>query len=137
MAPQRELLRRVLRIYQILFAGTVLVFLFFPAGLIRIMNWFSGIICGLPELPPTVERFWLALTISLMVTLIAICHFAQRDIDQAKGYIQLILISKFTSSLFYLLFYYFSLNTLAYMIGFITDGTMLLLTLVLYLRAKY
>ena len=136
--PERELLRRVLRIYQILFAGTVLVFLLFPPELIKVMNWFSGVFGDLLEpLPPTVERFWLTLTISLMVTLIAICHFAQRDIDQAKGYIQLILISKFTSSLFYLLFYYFSLNTLAYMIGFFTDGTIFILTLVLYLRAKY
>lgn len=61
-----------------MYAGTALVFLAAPRLLFEEINA-SGRLLGLPDTPESTEKFWLALTISMMTMLCVCCAYVVRD----------------------------------------------------------
>lgn len=111
------------------------MFLFFPAELIGAINRISLLVnSSLPTLPPSTEKFWLALTMSLMTTLVVMSYWAQKDLGQYHFLVAAILVSKFASSFFFLAFFIFHQRSGAYLIGVFTDGLIFIITYYFYRR---
>lgn len=91
---------------------------------------------GLETIPLSVEKFWLSLTFSMMMTIAVLSFVAQHNVRRNKGYIIPLLISKSASAMSALCFFVFSAKYLAYLIIFIVDGSIFWLTLFFYLRAN-
>lgn len=86
------------RISIVLYAGTTLVFLFLPGLLFAEMN-FTGRLLGLPETPEPTEKFWLSLTISMMVMLCVCCAYVIRDPVRNADFCVPIVFGKIAGSL--------------------------------------
>ena len=127
----------LLRIWSWAFGLGGLYFLLFQNHLIGQINFISSKILKLP-LPPlteSTEKFWLVLTLSMMATINALSYIAQRDIRKNMGYVVPLLISKFVSTLFFIIFFFTHIHSLAYIAGALTDGSIFIITLIFYLRA--
>ena len=115
----------------------MVVFLFFGAELLAKINQVSvKFFPALPLLSPSQERFWLVLTLSLMITLIFLCYWGQKDIVKHLFVVVPILVSKFVSTFFFFVFFVFSERTLAYFVGLATDGVIFLVTWYFYRQTK-
>lgn len=128
----------LLRIWVACFALGGLYFFFFQNTLINQINYISSntLKLNLPLLPESTEKFWLALTVSMMATITALSYIAQRDIRRNIGYVIPLLISKFISTFFFILFFFTHIKSLTYIVGALTDGSIFVITLIFYLRAK-
>jgi uncharacterized protein (DUF362 family) len=129
-----------LKIFMLISAITYLVvgfaFALVPERILGAVNLFSRILTpGLEESPASVERFWLSLAFSMMMTIAALCYIAQHNIRKNKGYVIPLLISKSASALSALCFFIFSAKYLAYLVIFIVDGSIFWITLFFYIRA--
>lgn len=138
LTKQEKQLVILLRIWAISFFITGLYFLFFQNELIRQINFFSTDILklNLPLHPETPDKFWLALTISMMATITVLSYIAQKDIRKNIGYVVPLLVSKFVSTFFFILFYFIHIHSPAYIVGALTDGSIFIITLIFYLRCK-
>ncbi len=145
----------LLRIYSILFLVVGYVFLLFPwftleaidrLGESPIVLWLLG---GNPlfkwlgweldhervnALGTPAEYFWVFLGFSMMMTIAACSYVASKDIRKNRSVILPLILSKLASSLCALTFYY-SRGIFAYLVIFITDFPLFLLTLYFYLKA--
>lgn len=129
-------LRVLLFIWGITFSGALGVFVFATDDLFGQMNNLS--VHYTPNLVPianSAERFWMGLTISLMLTLIILCFGAALDLKQRMNWVPLLLISKFVSTVSFLAYFLTSQTSLAYLIGALTDGFIFLLTAFVYTKA--
>ena len=132
---------RHLRTLMVISAITYLLvgfaFAFIPEPILRAFNLCSRFITpGLKEIPLSVEKFWLSMTFSMMMTIAALCYIAQHNIRKNKSYIIPLLISKSASALCALCFFIFSARYLAYLSIFIVDGSIFWITLFFYVRAN-
>ncbi len=132
---------RHLKILMVISAVTYVVvgfaFAILPEPILKVLNLCSRILTpGLEQMPLSVERFWLSMTFSMMMTIAALCFIAQHNIRKNKGYIIPVLISKTASSLSALCFFIFSARYFAYLVVFIVDGSIFWITLFFYLRAS-
>ena len=132
---------RHLKIVMVISAITYVVvgfaFALMPGLILNVVNLFSRIVTpGLEEIPLPVEKFWLSMTFSMMMTIAALCCFAQHNIRKNKGYVIPVLISKTASSLAALCFFIFSARYFAYLVIFIVDGSIFWITLFFYIRAN-
>jgi uncharacterized protein (DUF362 family) len=130
-----------LKIFMIISAVTYFVvgfaFAIMPGGMLKAINFFSRILTpGLEEIPYSVEKFWLSMTFSMMMTITAICYIAQHNIRKNKVYIIALLISKSASALSSLCFFIFSARYFAYLVIFLVDGSIFWVTLFFYIRAS-
>ncbi len=80
------------------------------------------------------EYFWVFLSFSMMVTIAACSYIASKDIRKNRSVIIPLILSKLASSLCALTFYY-SRGLFAYLVIFIADFPLFLLTLYFYLKA--
>jgi len=128
----------LLRIWTISFIITAIYFLLFQNDLIKHLNYISTnmLKLNLDPLPESTEKFWLALTLSMMATISALSYLAQKDIRKNIGYVIPLLLSKFVSTFFFVLFFFLHLKAFAYIVGALTDGSIFIITLVFYLRCK-
>lgn len=138
LTRQEKHLAILLRIWAACFTVGGLYFLFFQNTLIQQINYISSDVLKLnfSLLPESTEKFWLALTISMMATITVLSCIAQKDIRKNIGYVIPLLISKFVSTLFFVLFFFLHIKSLAYIVGALTDGPIFVITLIFYLRAK-
>ena len=114
-----------------------MVFVIAPEWTLRAINAVSAaLVPDLELVPILVEKFWLALAFSMMMTITALCYIAQHNIRKNKGYAIPLLISKAVSSLTGLCFFVFSARYLAYFVIFAVDGSIFVVTLLLFLRAS-
>ena len=132
---------RHLKIVMVISAVTYVVvgfaFALMPEPILKVVNLFSRILTpDLEQMPLSVERFWLSMTFSMMMTIAALSFIAQHNIRKNKGYIIPVLISKTASSLSALCFFIFSARYFAYLVVFIVDGSIFWITLFFYLRAS-
>ena len=112
-------------------------FAIMPARILDMSNTFSRILTpGLKESPISVEKFWLSMTFSMMMTITVLCYVAQYNIRKNKGYIIPLFISKSASALSALCFFIFSARYFAYLVIFIVDGSIFWITLFFYIRAN-
>ncbi len=123
----------MLRVWMVLLLGATVIFLFHGNALIGILNDLAPVrSLSLVLLPLPVEKFWLALALSLMVTLVFLCYWGQKDIQKNHQAVVPFLISKFASTFFYFVFFAAVLPTFAYFVGMIADGLMFLATYFVY-----
>ncbi len=129
-------LKRLLQFWAILFLVAGIVFVFFPNLVVQSLNQLAlKITPSLPTLPLSQDRFWVVLMFSLMITLTFLCYSAQDDLKRRKDLVQFVLISKITSSLFFLVFFFVDRMALAYLLGMLVDGSIFVITLIFYSRA--
>jgi hypothetical protein len=137
MTREERHLRALMIISAITYFVVGLAFVLMPGQILRVFNLCSRIITpGLEEIPLSVEKFWLSMTFSMMMTIAALCYIAQHNIRKNKAYIIPLLISKSASSLSALCFFIFSARYLAYLGIFIVDGSIFWITLFFYVRAS-
>ncbi len=137
MTREERHLRTFMVISAIIYLVVGFAFVLMPGQILWVFNLCSRIIMpGLEEIPLSVEKFWLSMTFSMMMTITALCYIAQHNIRKNKGYIIPLLISKSASALSALCFFIFSARYLAYLGIFIVDGSIFWITLFFYLRAS-
>jgi len=127
----------LLRAWVVSFVVAGLYFLFFQNQLIKQVNFISSDVLklSLPLLPESTEKFWLVLTISLMATITVLSYIAQKDIRKNIVYVVPLLVSKFVSTSFFILFFFVHIHSLAYIVGALTDGSIFVITFIFYLIA--
>lgn len=80
------------------------------------------------------EYFWVFLSFSMMMTIAACGYISSKDIRKNRSVVIPLILSKLASSLCALIFYY-SRGLFAYLVIFVTDFPLFVLTLYLYLKA--
>lgn len=130
-------------VYALMFIGASLVFVLFPERMFDLMNRFSGHF--FPSLPRAADsgKFWLSLTVSMMVTITALSLFIYANVREHYRMAVPLVAAKFTSSLFGLGFFIIGFgcpdtgwNSLANCAIAVTDFPLGALMLILYLRVK-
>lgn len=112
-------------------------FAIIPDRLMEFINQLSlWLLPSLPTTEPSLEKFWLAMTFSMMMTIAAACFMAAHNIRKNKGFVIPLLISKSASALCSLVFFLWSTKYLAYLVIFVVDGSIFWFTLYFYLRAN-
>ena len=125
-------LKRLMQVWTGLFGLGAAFFLFFGDLLLETGNRIGAVFFHLPPMPLPSERFWLVLTVSLMVTLTAICYTIQKDPVANRKLTLFVLISKMTSTLLFL-FFFFQTRQFNYLLGSVfCDGPIFLITLLFY-----
>ena len=130
-----------LKIFMAISAATYLsvgfAFVIEPDWMLKAVNIFSRFLMpNLKEIPISVEKFWLSMTFSMMMTITALCYIAQHNVRKNKGYVVPLLISKSASAISALCFFIFSDRYFAYLVIFIVDGSIFWITLFFYIRAN-
>lgn len=130
-------MKLVMMISCLVYFVTGFAFVLMPGQILGLFNLFSRMVMsGLKEMPTSVERFWLSLAFSMMMTIAALCFIVQHNVRKNKEYTIPLLISKTASSLSSLCFFIFSARYFAYLMIFVVDGTIFWITLFFYLRAN-
>ena len=135
-APEKKLVY-LLRFWILAFGINTLIFIFWHTPLVELINEISLRLT--PALLPTPlpqEKFYFVLSLSLMFTLIYMCLIGQANIRINQWVIPAILVSKFTSTFFFFVFFLFYQKSLTYMVGTLTDGFVFLVTYFVYQKAK-
>jgi hypothetical protein len=138
LTKEEQQLGLVMRAWAVVFGIAGLVFLMFPGPLFDSMNMSSKLIFGeaLPPIPPHSERFWGALALSLMTILTTMSWTAGSDVRKYRALIKTVLISKFASTFFFILFFFTHMKAWAYIVGaLLSDGPIFVIILVFYMRA--
>ena len=136
LTTEERHLKKLLQIWAIVFLIAGLFFVFFPNLVVGSLNNISQKWTPkLPLLPLSDDRFWIVLMFSLMITLTFLCYSAQDDLIRRKDLVQFILISKITSSLFFLIFFFVDRMALAYLVGTLVDGSIFVVTWIFYSQA--
>ena len=79
LSGREEAFRLLMRGYVLLFGVGSIAFLVYQNLLLDLLNRLAQAL-GLPTLPLSTEQFWLALTVSLMVTLTVLAFLVQRNV---------------------------------------------------------
>lgn len=135
LTPSELHLKRLLQVWVLLFGLAAFVFYFFGHPLFRFMNDFSfHLFPSLKAIAIPTEKFWLSLAMSLMITLVFLCYTAQKDIRKELNLVVVLLISKFSSTLFFFIAFVTDERLGAYLVGLFTDGGIFLITYLFYQR---
>lgn len=135
MTPSEIRLKKLLQLWMVLFLFATVIFIFFGNELLQTLNFFSERFTPfLVPIPMANELFWMTLTASLMITLVFLCYWGQQDLKRNSFVVVPILVSKFTSTFFFFVFFLFHLRSLAYFTGALVDGTIFLITFYMYRR---
>ncbi len=141
LSLQENRLRLTAGIYAILFTCAVLVFIFAPTALFRIINAISTGLSPMLPLASDSGKFWLSMTVSMMATIITLSIFIYTNVRTYYMMAIPLAVAKFTSSFFGLAFFmrgffFGETNTLANLIIFITDFPLGLIILVFWRHVK-
>jgi len=114
-----------------------LAFFLAPNLILKAINLASRILIpSLPPIPLAVEKFWLSLAFSMMMTITAICYLVRLNVRKNIHLTLPLLIAKATSSLSALFFFLFSARYFAYLVIFLVDGAIFWVTLAFYIWAN-
>ncbi len=137
LTREERLFRQFLLISALTYLSVGFIFFLAPGLVLKFINLFSRLLTpSLPETPLSVEKFWLSLTFSMMMTIAALSYKAQMNVRKNQGYVIPLLISKASSAMSAICLYYFSARYLSYLVIFFVDGGIFWLTLFLLIRAK-
>ncbi len=130
-----HILRVWMIISAVIYAVGLLSFMFGQNMLIENLNRASRLIFRerLPLAPLSTEKFWLVLVNSMMLMLVVICLFVAADVERFHAMVVVLLFSKAFSSSQYLYLFLVQKRYFAYLVGFLTDGPLFVVTLVIYL----
>jgi len=139
-------LKNLMGILALIFLVCFLIFALAPDGLIKVLNVIGDKIFGLEparlvsEFPEHAnfrfvpQRLWLILALSLMATITYLSYLVWRNPRKNLPLVPVILLSKLTSSLVALIYFFAQQNYFVNLVAFITDFPIFLVVLFAYLR---
>jgi nitric oxide reductase large subunit len=124
-----------LRLLAVSFAVVGVLFIAVPSGVLDLISdvgeWFGNE----TRAPHTQEDLWLALSFAYMVVITGICLVAQMDVVRYRPLLLVLAAGKTASSLGSLAFFLIDEHVFIYLLNFLVDGFLALLSLWLFLLA--
>lgn len=121
-----------LRLLAVTFAVVGILFIAVPSGVLDVISdvgeWFGNE----TRAPHTQEYLWLALSFAYMVVITGICLVAQADVVRYRPLLLVLAAGKTASSLGSLLFFVIQEHVFIYLLNFLVDGFLALLSLWLF-----
>ncbi|MEX2106448.1 MAG: hypothetical protein WD810_06070 [Solirubrobacterales bacterium] len=121
-----------LRLLALTFAVVGILFIAIPSGVLDTISdvgeWFGND----TRAPHTQEQLWLALAFAYMVVITGICLVAQADVVRYRSLLLVLVAGKTASSLGSLAFFLIDENVFIYLLNFLVDGFLALLSLWLW-----
>jgi nitric oxide reductase large subunit len=121
-----------LRVLAVSFAVVGILFIAVPSGVLDLISdvgeWFGNE----TRAPHTQEDLWLALSFAYMVVITGICLVAQMDVVRYRPLLLVLAAGKTASSLGSLAFFLIDEHVFIYLLNFLVDGFLALLSLVLW-----
>jgi uncharacterized protein (DUF362 family) len=112
-------------------------FIIAPGMIFKLMNILSGwLTSSLLLIPMSVEKFWLSMTFSMMMTITVCSILVFYNVKEFKALTVPVLFAKAASACSAILIFALSDRYFAYLAIFLVDGTIFWITLILYLRAN-
>ena len=121
-----------LRLLAASFAVVGLLFIITPDGVLDVISDLGDEIGNFTRAPETTEQFWLALAFAYMVVIAGICIVVQADVVRYRPFLLVLAAGKTASSLAALGFYLFDQDVFIYLLNFLVDGYLALLSLWLW-----
>lgn len=121
-----------LRLLAVSFAVVGILFIVVPSGVLETISdvgeWFGNS----TRAPHTQEDLWLALSFAYMVVITGICLVAQMDVVRYRPLLLVLAAGKTASSLGSLAFFLVDEHVFIYLLNFLVDGFLALLSLSLF-----
>jgi nitric oxide reductase large subunit len=121
-----------LRLLAVSFAVVGILFIAVPSGVLNTISdvgeWFGNN----TRAPHTQEDLWLALSFAYMVVITGICLVAQMDVVRYRPLLLVLAAGKTASSLGSLAFFLIDEHVFIYLLNFLVDGFLALLSLWLF-----
>ena len=121
-----------LRLLAVTFAVVGILFIAVPNGVLDTVSDLGDSLGGFSRAPHGDEQLWLALGFSYMVVITGLCLIAQADVVRYRSLLLLLAAGKTASSLTSLGFYLFDEHVFAYLLNFLVDGSLVLVSLSLW-----
>jgi len=121
-----------LRLLAATFAVVGILFIAVPSGVLETISDVGGWLGNGTRAPHTQEDLWLALAFAYMVAITGICLVAQADVVRYRPLLLLLAAGKTASSLGSLAFFLIDERVFIYLLNFLVDGSLALLSLWLY-----
>ncbi|HEX3608782.1 MAG TPA: hypothetical protein VHU14_03815 [Solirubrobacterales bacterium] len=121
-----------LRLLAVSFAVVGILFIAAPNGVGSAISDLGDSLGSFTRAPHTEEQLWLALAFAYMVLITGICLIAQADVVRYRPLLLLLAAGKTASSLGSLGFYLFDSHVFIYLLNFLVDGFLALLSLWLW-----
>jgi hypothetical protein len=121
-----------LRLLVISFAVVGILFIATPNGVGNVISDLGDSLGTYTRAPHTQEQLWLALAFAYMVVITAICLVTQADVVRYRPFLLVLAAGKTASSLGSLGFYLFDQDVFIYLLNFLVDGFLALLSLWLW-----
>src|SRR5215218_2932897 len=121
-----------LRLLAATFALVGLLFIAVPSGVLDVISDFGELLGNETRAPHTQEDLWLALAFAYMVVITGICLVAQADVVRYRPLLLVLAAGKTASSLGSLAFFLADEQVFIYLLNFLVDGFLALLSLWLW-----
>jgi choline dehydrogenase-like flavoprotein len=121
-----------LRVLAVAFAVVGLLYLVVPTPTLDVISDVGEIFGNHTRAPHTQEYMWLSLGFAYMAVITGICLIAQADVVRYRPLILLLAAGKAASSLTSLAFFLIQDQVFTYLLGFLVDGSLILLALWLW-----
>jgi choline dehydrogenase-like flavoprotein len=121
-----------LRVLAVAFAVVGLLYLVVPSPTLDVISDVGELLGNNTRAPHTQEYMWLSLGFAYMAVITGICLIAQADVVRYRPLILLLAAGKTASSLTSLSFFLIQDQVFAYLLGFLVDGSLILLSLWLW-----
>jgi hypothetical protein len=121
-----------LRLLAATFAVVGILFIAAPDGVLDVLADVGDAIGDFAEPPETMQQLWLALGFAYMVVITGICLVVQADVVRFRPLLLVLAAGKAASSLASLGFYLFDQDVFAWLLNFLVDGSLVLLSLWLW-----
>lgn len=124
-----------LRLLAVSFAVVGILFIAVPSGVLDTISDLGDSLGGFTRAPHGSEQLWLALAFAYMVVITGICIVAQADVVRYRPLLIVLAVGKTASSLGSLGFYLFDQHVFIYLLNFLVDGFLALISLWLWTLA--
>ncbi|HEX3325093.1 MAG TPA: hypothetical protein VHR65_08205 [Solirubrobacterales bacterium] len=121
-----------LRLLAVSFAVVGIFFIAAPNGVGNVISDLGDSLGTFTRAPHTEEQLWLALAFAYMVVITGICLVTQADVVRYRPLLLVLAAGKTASSLGSLGFYLFDQHVFIYLLNFLVDGFLALLSLWLW-----
>jgi hypothetical protein len=118
-----------LRLLAVSFAVVGILFIAVPNGVLDVISDLGDDLGGFSRAPHGDEQLWLSLGFAYMVVITGICVVAQADPVRYRPLVLVLAVGKAASSLTSLAFFLFDDNVFAYLLNFLLDGSLVLVSL--------
>ena len=130
LTAEERRLRALLRFWTVLFAAGAVSFGADPDRSTGSLNLLPG-----PSLPPSTEKYWNALAVSLMATITTLTAMAATDVRRRRGLVWPLMVSKAVSSGMFVTRFREQRST-PYLVGAVVDGSILAVTAQRFFAAR-